>query len=163
MLLLLLFIILGLIIAVNTHKIHQINLNLVVLLFLIILLFVNFNMKEKFIDTNESTFLAIQGPSTINNLLNLQDKDIQHLENQYDIVKSLYQKKKDTLDKQKVKKLPFKNSCKVVSIAGSGQKDYSYDNSSRLVTNEGKFTRGELTDVLAQLNEAQNANKPVTP
>ena len=152
MLLLLIVLLIGLLVSINTQNVHKINSILIVLLFLTILLFLN--NREQFIGTNEAQFIGIKGPSTMNNLLNLQDKDIQNLEMQYKIVKSLYQKKKDALEGKKVKKIPFENSCKVVSISGAGQKDYSYDSSSGLASKNGEASRTELLELLKKLKQS---------
>ena len=106
---------------------------------------------EKFANmVKESKFLGIEGPSTINNLQNLQDRDIQHLEHQIRMVKAMYQKRVDTQDKEKIKKIPFENSCQVISSANNGT-DLGYNSNDAMASPSGKFTKPELINVLKKL------------
>ena len=107
---------------------------------------------EPFKNASEDKYLGIKGPATVNNLQNLQDKDIQHIESQLKTVKGIYQQKLDDQNVKNVKTIPIKNSCQVISSADINT-DLSYNSANQLASNKGKFSKKEMVNVLKRLRE----------
>ena len=147
----LLSILILLIIFISVYfKFYKKNLYIVGLILMLSL--VTIRNIEPFQGISEDKYLGVKGPATINNLQNLQDKDIQHIESQLKTVKGIYQQKLDDQNVKNIKTIPIRNSCQVISSANINT-DLSYNSANQLASNKGKFTKNEMVNVLKRLRE----------
>ena len=157
MLALIIFMVIILVVIINNNKIYisstkyiNINSNIVMILFLVSLLCVN-NYYERFSLIPENNVIGITGPSTMDNLQKVQDKDIQNLESLYNSVRKIYRTKQEKIDSDKYAKIPIKSSCRNINSAETTYQDLSYRQNTKPLPNiNNALTRQNLLDIISK-------------
>lgn len=95
------------------------NSSIIIIILITVIIFMLIQNSENFKDINEDVFSGIKGKTTMSNLQELQNNEIQLLEEKAKFVKQFLQKKNDDIEKSKYKKIPIENSCMVLNSNGS--------------------------------------------
>ena len=131
---------------ISIKSIHQIIIYLILLLLLTM-------KKEKFVNIPENKVIGINGPSTIDTLQKIQDKDIQNLETLYKSVRSIYKTKEDQIKSDQYKKIPVVTSCRNINSSETVPYDTSYSPNNNPIPNVNQdLTRNNLLDIGNRIN-----------
>lgn len=129
--------------------------SLVIILLITIIIFMLLQDKgENFKNINEDIFTGIKGKTTMSNLQNLQNNEIQLLEEKARFVKSFLQKKNDQIEQNKYKKIPIENSCMVLNSNGSINlsKPLGIDSQSLPLSTESNLSKQNFDSITDMLN-----------
>lgn len=132
----------------------------IILLVTFIIIFVLTRNFENFKNVNEDVFTGIKGKTTMSNLQNLQNNEIQQLEEKARLVKTFLYNKNKEIEKTKYRKIPIENSCVILNSQGNNNMDKPIQDPSMgqnlPLSNTSDVTKGDMKKISEMLNNNSN-------
>ena len=140
--------------SIKFDKLHNLSHSQLVVIYLIFLLVYKMCIKNKeTFSILEQKIIGISGPSTIDTLQKMQDKEIQNLESLYKTLHSVYKKKGDKLQADKYKKIPIVSSCKTVGKTDTFNTDFGFNQNLNPIPNvNNEMTGMDFIELQNKLN-----------
>jgi hypothetical protein len=132
----------------------------IILLVTFIMIYVLTNNFENYKNINEDVFTGIKGKTTMSNLQNLQNNEIQQLEEKARFVKTFLHNKNKEIEKTKYRKIPIENSCVILNSQGNNNMDKPVQDHSMRQTlplsNTSDVTKEDMKKISEMINNSSN-------
>jgi hypothetical protein len=142
-------------VSIKLQKLHNIKPIYLVLLYMLLLLILRYTQNKEGFSILENKIIGISGPSTIDSLQKIQDKEIQTLENLYNTLHKVYKKKEDKIKADKYKNIPIITSCKTVGKTDTFNTDLGYNQNLNPISNiKTDMTASDFVALQQKLNSS---------
>lgn len=130
------------------------NSSILIIILITLIIFMLIQNNEGFKNIDENVFTGIKGKTTMSNLQELQNNEIQLLEEKAKFVKQFLNKKNEQIEKSKYKKIPIENSCMVLNSNGSINlsKEIPVDSQSLPISPNSSLSKKNFDNITDMLN-----------